>query len=148
MHPYCFFNGKIVKTNKPHIMLDDISILRGFGAFDFFRVYNGAPFMFFEHFERFTNSAKMLGMSIPYEESFLRGVINKLMKKNKTKFAHVRMVLTGGKTLNGLEPSTPNFFILFEEFNDLPEYMFLDGVKIIFLLNLLVIYERFQMKFL
>jgi branched-chain amino acid aminotransferase len=134
-HKYCFLNGKIIETAKASLPINDISILRGFGVFDFFRIYSGQPFFFEDHFDRFVNSAKSLGLKIPYSKKELLITIQKLVNKNtnesKNQNFHVRMVLTGGPVKNGLEPSKPNLLILFEYFKDYPKSYFEKGQKII-----------------
>lgn len=44
----------------------DVSLLRGFGAFDFLRTYNRKPFMLKEHFERLERSAKLMTLPVPF----------------------------------------------------------------------------------
>jgi len=131
MKPYAYLNGKIVKTDKPHIMLDDIGILRGFGAFDFLRIYNNKPFLFKDHFKRFQNSSKLLGLKVPISFKKLENILQDLLKKNKCKDAHVRLILAGGKTREGLLPSKPNFYIFFEELVELPKKLFKEGAVLI-----------------
>jgi len=131
MKPYGYFNGKIVKTDKAHIFLDDIGILRGFSAFDFFRIYNKKPFSLKDNYKRFQDSAGMLGLKVPITIKKLEIVLDELCKKNKVKNSHVRLILTGGKTKNGILPSKPNFYILFEEMQDLPDSLYKKGGKLI-----------------
>lgn len=135
LHKYCYLNGEIIESAKACLPINDISILRGFAAFDFLRVYQSNPFRFDDHFERFTNSAKTLGLKIPYSKKAVYEAIKKLSEKNqiesKKQNYHVRLILTGGETKNGLEPSRPNFVILFEKFHDYKKEIFEKGQKII-----------------
>jgi branched-chain amino acid aminotransferase len=131
MYPYCYLDGKIVKSDKAFIRIDDISILRGFAAFDFFRIYNGLPFCFDLHFQRFRNTAKEMGLKIPLSKNEILEVLNKLVIKNKDKNYHVKFVLTGGKTMKGILPSRPVFFILFEKMENLPDNVYKNGAKIV-----------------
>lgn len=131
MYPYCFFNGKITKSNIPLIKLNDISILRGFAAFDFMRVYNGKPFMFKKHMTRFKHTCSLMGLKNKFSDTQIQGVLNELIKKNKQKNYQVRFVLTGGEVQNGIEPGNPIFYILFEKISDLPTNLYTNGAKII-----------------
>jgi len=132
MGKYCYLNGKIIETKKANISLDDIGILRGYGVFDYLRTFNGKPFLLKEHLTRFENSAKALGLKVPETESKIEKAIENLMEKNKYGEAGMRLVLTGGKTVNGIEFNNhPTFFILAEEFIDLPRACFEKGVKLI-----------------
>jgi D-alanine transaminase/branched-chain amino acid aminotransferase len=131
MYPYCFFNGKIVRSNKPLIHLNDIAILRGYAAFDFMRIYNGQPFQFKTHMVRFKNTAKLMGLKNSFSDEQIEIALNQLISKNKDKSYQVRFILTGGETVNGLFPSVPVFYILFEKISDLADSMYIKGAKII-----------------
>lgn len=89
--------------------VDDIGVFRGFSALDFFRIYNKKPFYLKEHYQRFTKSSKILGLKIPVTEKELGDILDRLVKKSRCTNAHVRMILIGGKTKGGLDPSNPNF---------------------------------------
>lgn len=131
MYPYCFFNGKITKSDRPLISLNDIAILRGFAAFDFMRIYNGIPFQFKDHMTRFKNTAKLMGLRNPFSDAQIREALVGLIKKNKDKDYQVRFILTGGPTKNGLFPSVPVFYILFEKMSDYPDSLYKTGAKLI-----------------
>lgn len=131
MYPYCFFNGKIIQSNKPLIALNDIAILRGYAAFDFMRIYNKKPFCFKEHMNRFRNTAKLMGLKIDFSNAQIEDILTKLIKRNKAKDYQARFVLTGGETKNGIEPSIPVFYILFEKLSNLPDVLYIKGAKLI-----------------
>jgi len=131
MYPYCFFENKISKSDKPLIKVNDISILRGFASFDFMRIYNGKLFMFDDHFDRFLNTTKAMGLKIPYTRKKIKDILNELIKKNKDLDYHVRFVLTGGETKKGMNPSKPILYIIFEKMVNLPGKFYKDGAKII-----------------
>jgi D-amino acid aminotransferase len=131
MYPYCFFNRKIVRSDKPLIHVNDIAILRGYAAFDFMRIYNGQPFQFKAHMTRFKNTAKLMGLKNSFSDEQIETALNQLISKNKDKDYQVRFILTGGKTVNGLFPSVPVFYILFEKISDLADSMYTKGAKII-----------------
>lgn len=131
MYPYCFFNGQITKSSKPLININDISILRGYAAFDFMRIYNGKPFQIKDHLLRFKNTAKIMGLKNPFSDTQIKEALKQLILKNKASDYHVRFVLTGGETKNGLEPSIPVFYILFEKLSNLPDSLYEKGAKLI-----------------
>jgi branched-chain amino acid aminotransferase len=131
MYPYCFFEDKIVKSDKPLIKVNDISVLRGFAAFDFLRIYNGKPFCFDEHFKRFQNTSREMGLKLPYSKDQILQILNNLVIKNKDKNFQVKFVLTGGPTINGILPSKPILFIIFEKMQDLPDNVYKKGAKLI-----------------
>ena len=114
--------------------INDISIIRGFAVFDFFRVYNGKLFEFDGHLARFNASAKSIGLKVPFSKKEIDLAIQKLIEKNSTsknKNFHVRMVLTGGEVKNGLEFTKPNMLILFETFKELVPKLFKMELKLL-----------------
>jgi D-alanine transaminase/branched-chain amino acid aminotransferase len=127
MHTFGYLNGKVVRTDAPQLFLDDIGLLRGFASFDFFRIYNSVPLDLNDHYKRFLNSSKMLGLKVPVSQRELEEILATLLKKNKISYAHVRVILTGGKTKEGLLPTTPNFFVLLEPMHDLPVTLYAKG---------------------
>lgn len=131
MYPYCFFDGKIIKSDRPLLKLNDIAVLRGFAAFDFMRIYNGKPFCFEAHMKRFKNTCALMGLKNKYSNKDIKGALSQLIKKNKETNYQVRLVLTGGETKNGLEPSTPVFFILFEKLSNISDLIYKKGAKLI-----------------
>jgi branched-chain amino acid aminotransferase len=114
-HKYCFFQGAIVPFDKAGIALNDLGVLRGYGVFDFYRTYSGKPFHLKEHYTRFQNSAKSIGLSVPVSYVEFEKITLDLLKKNKIKDASFRAVLLGGPVQNSLSASKPTFYILTEE---------------------------------
>ncbi|MDQ3076681.1 MAG: aminotransferase class IV [bacterium] len=132
MTRYCYFNGTIILQNKACIPVDDIGILRGYGVFDFATTYNGKPFLFKEHCERLRNSAQHLGLKVPLSNKEIERIVETLLHKNKLNNANIRIVLTGGKTLQGLsfKPQDATFFILTEDVVSIPEKLYKQGAKL------------------
>lgn len=138
MTSYCYLNlsgqdGKIVSTNDAHISISDIGLLRGYGVFELLRTYHGKPFHFKEHYKRFVASAKALGLRIPVSENTLKSIIKTLLVKNKFPESNIRIVLTGGKTINGMEfdKKNPTFIVLIEPLHEMPKSVYTKGVKLI-----------------
>ena len=44
-----YVNGEFVEDEQAKISVNDLSVIRGFGVFDFLRTYNGVPFHLDEH---------------------------------------------------------------------------------------------------
>ena len=114
-HKYCYFQGSIIPFNKAHISLNDLGVLRSYGVFDFYRTYNGKPFHLKEHYLRFQNSAKLVGLKVPVSYKDFEKITLDLLKKNKQKDGSFRAVLLGGLAQSGLSSTKPTFYILAEE---------------------------------
>jgi len=130
---YYYLNGKIIPSNKARIYLDDIGLLRAYGIFDFMITYNGKPFLFKEHFQRLKSSAKVLNLKLPISERSLYSSIKILLVKNKFKESSIRIVLTGGRSKDGIHfhSSSPTLFIIVNKLKKISPRIYKKGVKLI-----------------
>ncbi len=128
---YCYLNGKIVPAAKARVHPEDIGFLRGYGVFEFLRTYGERPFLCGEHIKRLKNSAKLLNLKLPLSEQELKTAINKIISKNGFKNSTVRIILTGGKTKDGMTFDSPSLLILAGEFKHPPAGLTEKGIKLI-----------------
>lgn len=128
---YAFINGVIVSFVKASLPLNDLGVLRGYGVFEFLRTYNGKPFLFKEHLDRFWASAALLGIRVPYSRKEIQKAIYTLIQKNKFPETSIRIVLTGGPTPDGMYIKKPSFFILAENTMPPPASAYKKGVSVI-----------------
>jgi len=132
MKKYFYLNGKILPLDKPAIFANDLGLLRGYGAVDFMKTVNGKPFFLRDHFTRFRRSARLLGLRAPIEESALEKILFNLLEKNRSEDASFRLVLTPGRTPDGMSRlETGNFYILTEDLYKLPDEIYTKGAKLI-----------------
>lgn len=88
--PYTFFKGKIIKTEDARVSIMTNALQYGTGIFAGIRGYynenNGKPFISVfrinDHFERFKNSFKIIGVRIDYSRDELVNITLDLLKKN------------------------------------------------------------------
>lgn len=130
---YCYLNGKIIPLKEAKIPVTDIGLLRGYAIFDSIAAMNGSIIFFDEHYERFERSAEIMHLKIPITKHKTEAMIYKLLRKNHYGSARIKLVLTGGNLVGGLEYDvrTANIFILVQKpivpnGND-----YLHGVKLI-----------------
>ena len=131
MEPYYYVNGEILPASQATLKINDLTLLRGYGIFDFFRTSGGKPFLMDHYLKRFTNSASLMDLPIPLSIDEIRKIVLELIKKNGFKESGVRMVLTGGYTEDGFTPGTPNYFIIIEPISLPDEKYYIHGIKLI-----------------
>ena len=127
---FCYLNGAIVDQAKALIPIHDLGLTRGYGIFDFFRTYNGKPFLIEEHLKRFRDSASRLRITLKESDAEIKAVIEELITRNNLVDAGIRLVITGGKSSDGFSPGEPNFFITAAQLPDYPESCWSEGVEI------------------
>ncbi len=116
MKKYCYFNGKIIESEKVGIPLNDIGVIRGISMFDYLRTYNGKPFRLKDYCNRFNKAAKKIGLDFHLTEKEISSILDALLKKNKLKDCAFRFVLTGGKSSDCFSiEGHENFYILAED---------------------------------
>jgi branched-chain amino acid aminotransferase len=130
---YCYLNGKIVPIQEAKIPITDIGLLRGYAIFDSIAAMNGSIIFFDEHYERFVRSARIMHLKIPVSKHKTEAMIYKLLRKNHFSSSRIKLVLTGGKLLGGLDYDvrSANLFILVQKGSIPKEKDYLQGVKLI-----------------
>ena len=124
-------NGTLVPIEKATIKVNDLALLRGYGVFDFFKIYKGKPIFLEDHLERFENSAHYLGLEIPFTKETLQLKIEEVIRANQMESGGIRLILTGGYSANGFSPGTPNLLILAHELPTYPDHFYTKGIKLI-----------------
>ena len=126
---HVYLNGRIVSLADAAISPLDIGLLRGYAVFDLLRTVGGRPFMLAEHLLRLHSSAGVLGLAVPVSDEEIAVAIEELLALNGHEEATVRLVLTGGVSLDGMafDPSTPTFLILTHELHELPAEIYETG---------------------
>lgn len=109
--PVCYM-GTYAPLSKLRIAPNDLGVLRGYGAFDFLRTFNGKPFMLNEHVARFQRSAKRMGLTIP-SAAKLKEIAIELIRRNGFPETAIKFVITGGPSEDGVTLSgKPTFYAL------------------------------------
>lgn len=129
---YCYLNGSIIPLSEAKVGVYDIGLLRGFGIYEALVVRHGKAFRFQDHMERFVRSTEELRITIPANGEEIEKAILELVTKNGYTDAVVRLILTGGESIGGIEydGSKPTFYILVEEFIPLPAKYFTEGCSL------------------
>lgn len=91
--PFAFFEGKVIKTEDAKISVMTNALHYGTGVYGGIRGYynenDGKPFIsvfrISDHYERFLNSLKIIGVSIEYTKQQLVDITLDLLKKNNPK---------------------------------------------------------------
>lgn len=127
---YVIINGEFIPEEKAVLKISDLSIQRGYGVFDFFKIINH-KFIFLDyHIERFFNSSSRLRLNPGIGKEELKELFTELHERHNIADAGIRITLTGGYSTDGYTPSQPNMIITHSPVN--AEQMFeADPVSII-----------------
>ncbi len=130
MH-YTYLNGTIRPSSETQIGITDLGLLRGYGLFDYFRTYNGQPFMWDLYWKRFETSAETLGIPNPIEKTAAFEIVMNLLAKSGLTDTAFRFVLTGGNSADGISMTQPNLMISTEDIHSVPLAQYESGIKVI-----------------
>lgn len=108
MLDWVYVNGRYVQRDAATLHASDLSILRGYGVFDYFRYADGSPRFLTDHLDRFRRSAAGLNLEVGREDSELAEMVHQLIERNGGGAGGIRLVLTGGYAADGYTPLTPN----------------------------------------
>ncbi len=126
---YCI-NGELTPSEEASLHVSDLSILRGYGLFDFFTVRKGKPLFLEDYLDRFYQSAWFMRLDVPFSREDLTGQILELVEANGLEEAGIRLVLTGGYAPDGYTPTAPNLLIMEYPAPKYPASHYENGVKL------------------
>lgn len=130
--PICYLNGKYVPFAQACLPLNDLGIVRGYGVFDFLRTYNGVPFKLTEHIQRLQNSAKLIGLSLPWSTAEIEEITQNTLTHNHLPEANIRIVVTGGASADFITPlGQPSLMVIVTPVSEYPQEYYEQGIKVI-----------------
>jgi branched-chain amino acid aminotransferase len=124
-------NNQIVPVAEAKLHVSDLAVQRGYGIFDYFKVVDGHAYFLDHYLDRFFHSAAVMRLPMPLTREELRNAIYTLIGKNNLAESGIKMILTGGYSPDGYQPTAPNL-ILSQHPLVLPTQSVIEaGVKII-----------------
>lgn len=131
MIKYYNINGEQTPVENAYLHVSDLSILRGYGIFDYFLAREGHPLFLEDYLNRFYRSAGELYLEIPFDKATMKQHIYALLEANEVKEAGIRLVLTGGYSPDGYTPVSPNLLIMMYDLPATAWEFSAQGIKII-----------------
>lgn len=127
-----YIDGEFVPEDQAVIPANDLSILRGYGVFDFLRTYNGKPFKLVEHVERLLTSANLISMEVEQSLEEICDAVMQTLDKNDHDEANIRIVITGGISPDNITPQhNGKLMVMVTPVHKLPDWWYTDGAKIV-----------------
>lgn len=127
---YYSVNGELVPAELASVKVNDLALIRGYGAFDYFLLTDGKPVFVDDYLTRFFNSARLLDLEINFSKESFKQHLFDLIRKNGVKNAGIRLLVTGGYSENGYTPDQPNVLIMMYEMTPASSYGALSHAKL------------------
>lgn len=100
-------NGAVSPPDDATIPVTDEGLLRGDGAFEVLRLYDGRPFALEDHYVRLARSCE--GLRLTFDEEALRTEMAELLAQAGAQDGLLRVVITrGGRRIGIVEPLPPH----------------------------------------
>lgn len=127
-----YIDGEFVDEDHAQLSAKDITVLRGYGVFDFLVTYNKRPFYLEEHVARLENSAKDIGLKLSHSNSQICDIVQETIKKNPHhEESNIRIVYTGGISPDGVTPQGNGILmIMVTPKYELPDWWYNDGAAV------------------
>jgi branched-chain amino acid aminotransferase len=129
-----YIDGKYYNRADARVSVFDHGFLYGDGIFEGIRVYNGSIFKLRQHIDRLYHSAKAILLDIPLERGDMERAVLDTVQMNKKKNGYIRLIVTRGEGLLGIEPSScksPSVIIIVGDIRLYPEEYYRKGIAII-----------------
>lgn len=128
---YCQINHRVLPLAEASLPVTDLGLLRGYAAFDYFRFREKTPLFADQHLSRLTAAARYLGIALPLSTGEVKEAIMNLLHKNEMDEGAIRLVLTGGSSVNAYEPGDPTLIITTEHFQFPSAALYEQGIKVL-----------------
>lgn len=131
-----YVNGAYVPDSEAKISVRDLSVLRGYGAFDYLRTYGAQPFRLDKNLARLRRSCEILELEYPWSDEELSEIVLETLKRNielgDSEEYSIRLVVTGGVSSSNITPdSEPTLIVLVQPFTPMFTEYYENGAKII-----------------
>ena len=129
-----FIDGKYYSRADAKVSVFDDGLPYGDGVDEGLRIYNRKVFKLKEHIERLYFSAKAILLDIPMEEEDLENAVIDTVKANKKINGYIRLVITRGEGLLGLDPAQckkASVIIIVDDLQLYPEEYYKKGIQIV-----------------
>jgi branched-chain amino acid aminotransferase len=125
-----FVKDNFVDKDHAFIHVNDIGLLRGYAVFDYLKTYFGQPFHLSDHLDRLFQSARLIGLQIPYRKNEIHDICYELLNRNKFKESNIRIVVTGGIGKDSKSKGEPVLIVTCEPRIEMEPDLYNYGAKI------------------
>jgi branched-chain amino acid aminotransferase len=129
-----YIDGEYYDRADARVSVFDHGLLYGDGVFEGIRIYSGMIFKLKEHIERLYQSAKAILLEIPMSKEEIEKIVLKTVRINEKKNGYIRLVVTRGDGLLGIDPTTcnkPTIIIIVDDIKLYPGEYYKNGIEII-----------------
>jgi branched-chain amino acid aminotransferase len=127
-------NGKLTPPEEATVSVFDRGFLYGDSIYEVVLTYEKTPFLLDEHLNRLWNSAAGIGLEMRLTRPEIKQYIDAGLKEMDQERLYIRIIITRGAGVIGLDPSLSdgqNVYIIFRNLPPLDETPYKEGVKLV-----------------
>ena len=128
-----FINDAIVDGEGAMISVQDHGLLYGDGVFEGIRAWSGRVFRLQDHLARLAYGASSLHLTLPYSLEEIASIVQRTVDASGVDEAYIRLVVTRGVGLLGIDIDTcaePQLFCMVDELKIFPKEKQLAGISL------------------
>lgn len=125
------YDLRLLPASEAALPFTDLTIRRGYGAFDFLLVEDGVPLFIDDYLARFERSADLLGLEPRPGPDAVRRHVLELIDANAERSFGLQLFLTGGDPDDGFTPGRPRLLVLVVDLPNYPQTAYRDGVSLL-----------------
>jgi branched-chain amino acid aminotransferase len=129
-----YIDGGYYDITEAKVSVFDHGLLYGDGVFEGIRIYHSKVFRLKEHIERLYQSAKAILLELPMTKEKMENAVLDAVAINKKKQGYIRLVVTRGEGLLGIDPMSckkPTVIIIVDDIQLYPEKYYKKGITIV-----------------
>ena len=126
-----FLNGKFVPEEELLISPRDLGFMRGYAVADFIVTHNHKILKLNDHISRLYNSAKIVGLTIPWSKDQITTWLNELVENNIEAEISIKTIVSGGVSKSMHQAEVPTIVMIVNPFTPKPSSYYEQGVKAI-----------------
>lgn len=135
IEPIYFVNDAFLPASQAKLAVSDLSVMRGYGVFDFLITYNHTPFRLDDHLNRLRRSLELIDLAPPKSMSQIKKLVGETLNKNRSSQEKaIRILVTGGESLAPdfvKAKAKPGLIITIDPKHDYPPECYSHGIKVI-----------------
>ena len=130
----CWLNGRLVPLGEARVSMFDHGLLYGDGVFEGIRFYRRKPFRLDAHLDRLFDSARVIGLDLPYTRAELTAIVAETVAAYPGEDGYLRLVATRGEGALGIDPKNcvePSLFVIADRLSMVPDATRAHGARLI-----------------
>jgi branched-chain amino acid aminotransferase len=128
--PFFNINGKLIRSDRALLPVQDLAFSRGYGAFESIRTYQGKPFLLEAHLQRLKRTTSLIYLKLPCSLIEIKKRVGQTLKANRFSESLIKIYATGGVS-SGFTPENKGTVIIWvEPFKPFPQWQYKKGISL------------------